>query len=238
MWLHISHGEERRRDEARGFTLLEVLIAMVILAIVLTTAYRVFSSSYSALHQLDPDQDLFHTARVILDRMTDEIQSAYYRPDLGYTGFVGEDDENEQAPWDSLSFSAMANFYWIKRIEGIKESDFLKIYYTLIQDEENEEKTLLIRRQDPALGPFEGDIDEAASELRGVHLLTDNVWGVDFRYFDGSEWVDDWNSDETKKAPRAVEVKLILKTDDGQRVPFYSVIPIGVSQIMGLQLEE
>lgn len=202
---------------------------MVILAIILTTAYSVFSSSYSALHHLSPERDLFHTARVILDRMADEIQSAYYRPDLEYTGFIGENNENRDAPWDSLTFSAMANFYWIKRIEGIKESDFLKISYTLAEDEEDETETHLIRRQDSAPGPFEDDAEQIGSSDRGVHQLAAGVWGIDFRYFDGTEWVEEWNSDEQEKLPRAVEVKLILMTAEGTRVPFYAVIPIGAS---------
>lgn len=209
-----------------GFTLVEMLVAMVILAIVLTIAYSVFSSSYSALHQVNPDRDLFHTARVILDRMVDEIQSAYYRPDLAYTGFVGKDNEKGDAPRDSLTFSTMANFYWIKRIEGIKESDFLKISYSLLEDEEDGEKRRLIRRQDPAFGPFEGDSEEIGSGDRGVHQLADNVWGIDFKYFDGREWLEDWNSGEQEGLPRAVEVKLILETVGGKRLPFYAVIPI------------
>ena len=210
-----------------GFTLVEMLVAMVILAIVLMTAYRVFSSSYSALHHVNPDRDLFHTARVILDRMTDEIQSAYYDPGLKYTGFVGENDEEDEAPRDSLTFSAMANFYWIKKIEGINESDFLKISYALIGDEEDTAVTRLIRRQDPAFGPFEDDPEQISSGDRGVHQLADGVWGIDFRYFDGKEWVEEWNSGEEDSLPRGVEVKLILETGEGTRIPFYAVIPIG-----------
>jgi type II secretion system protein J len=224
----ISPGRGRRRScrGAEGFTLLEVLVATVILAIVLTIAYSVFSSTYSALHQLDPDKDHFHVARVILDRMADEIQSAYYRPGLQYTGFVGINDEKEDAPWDSLTFSSMANFYWIRRVEGIAESDFLKISYTLVEDET---ENRLIRRQNPSLGPFEDDFEEDGSSGRGVHQLADGVWGIDFRYFTGTEWVEEWNSAESEGLPRAVEVQLILETAEGERVPFYAVIPIGVS---------
>ena len=231
MLLRILPGvkKARRCKQRLGFTLLEVLVSMVILAIVLTIAYRVFTSSYSALDQINPERDLFHTARVILDRMTDEIQSAYYRPDLEYTGFVGESDEREDAPRDSLAFSAMANFYWIKRVEGIKESDFLKISYTTVESEEDETETVLMRRQDPSLGSFEDDFEQIEFSERGVHQLADSVWGLDLMYFDGVEWVDEWNADEREGLPRAVEVKLILKTVKGDRVPFYAVIPVGLS---------
>ncbi len=84
----------------------------------------------------------------------------------------------------------------------------------------------MIRRQDPAFGPFEGDPEAAASGDRGVHQLADNVWGIDIRYFDGEEWVEEWNSEEEQTLPQAVEVKLILKTEGGGRAPFYAVIPI------------
>ena len=225
MWSCILPGglKPHRR---KGFTLVEMLVAIVILAVVLTIAYSVFSSSYSALHRVNPDRDPFQTARLILDRMTEEIQSAYHRPGLGYTGFVGKSDEKDEAPWDSLTFSTMANFYWIKKVEGINESDFLRISYTLVEDEEERR---LMRAQDPAFGPFEDDWETLSSTERGVHQLADGVWGIDLRYFDGEDWVEDWNSADQEKLPRAVEVKLILETAAGKRLPFYTVIPVGSS---------
>lgn len=209
--------------------MVEILVAMVVLAIVLTIAYRVFSGSYSALQQVNPHKDLHYTARTVLDRMADEIHSAYYGPGLSYAGFIGENDEKEDAPWDSLTFSAMANFYWIEQTEGIKESDFLKISYYLVEDEEETDKRRLIRRQDPGFGPFEENPEELDTGLRGVQRLTDNVWGMDARYFDGAEWVEEWNSEDRERLPRAVEIKLILQTSTGKRLPFYAVIPIEAS---------
>jgi general secretion pathway protein J len=215
-----------RCDKRRGFTLVEMLIAMMVLATVLTIAYRVFSSSYRALHQVDPDRDPFQTARIILDRMAEEIQSAYYRPGLSYTGFLGKDDVNDEAPSDSLTFSCMANFYWIKGIEGINESDFLKISYTLVDDQE---ERILMRAQDPSFRPFEENTEDLDTSKRGVHQLTDQVWGIDIHYFDGEEWIEEWNAEEKEGLPQAVEVKLILRTAEEKRLSFSAVIPVGSS---------
>jgi hypothetical protein len=156
--------------------------------------------------------------------MTDEIQAAYYRPDLTYTGFVGKNDEKDDSPWDSLTFSTMANFYWIKQVEGIRESDFLRISYSLVEREEQERR--LIRVQDPTFGPFEEDPEELGSEDRGVHQLSDDVQGIDLRYFDGKEWTEEWDAEEQEGLPGAVEVKLIFLGASGKRLPFYAVIPI------------
>jgi len=215
-----------RCDKRRGFTLVEMLIAMMVLATVLTIAYRVFSSSYRALHQVDPDRDPFQTARIVLDRMTEEIQSAYYRPGLSHTGFLGKDGLNDEAPSDSLTFSCMANFYWIKTIEGINESDFLTISYTLVDDEE---ERMLMRAQDPNFRPFGEDTENPDTEKRGVHQLTDRIWGIDIHYFDGEEWIEEWNTEEKEGLPQAVEVKLILKTAEEKRLSFSAVIPVGSS---------
>ena len=213
----------RRNDTRGGFTLVEMLIAMMVLATVLTIAYRVFSSSYRALHRVDPDRDPFQTARIVLDRMAEEIQSAYYRPGLAHTGFVGKDELNDEAPSDSLTFSCMANFYWIKSIEGIHESDFLKISYALVDDEE---ERILMRAQDPSFRPFEENTKDLDTSKRGVHQLTDQVWGMDMRYFDGEEWTEEWNAEEKEGLPKAVEVKLILRTAEEKRLFFSAVIPV------------
>jgi hypothetical protein len=50
--------------------------------------------------------------------------------------------------------------------------------------------------------------------------------GLNFRYFDGNEWVDNWDTSERMKLPQAIEVTLILEGPQHENSPFYSVIPI------------
>lgn len=222
MWSLIWPGAIRR-DRISAFTLIEMLVATVVLAIALTIAYGVFSSSLSALRQVDPETDVYHTARLILDRMTEEIQSAYYRADLAYTGFVGEDKEVEDQPSDSLTFTAMANYFWISKTEDIKESDFLKISYSLVQEED---ETRLVRRQAFEFGSFEEGLDGNSSQGHRVNRLTERVRGLDLKYYDGDEWLEEWHTSEEERLPRAVEIILVLESPQGTRLPFHAVVPI------------
>jgi hypothetical protein len=42
-------------------------------------------------------------------------------------------------------------------------------------------------------------------------ILADEVRAVQFRYFDGGDWRDAWDSDAAGRLPRAVEVVLLLR---------------------------
>jgi hypothetical protein len=42
-------------------------------------------------------------------------------------------------------------------------------------------------------------------------LLAEEVVGLTFQYFDGTEWLPDWNSDDLGGLPKAVEITLILQ---------------------------
>lgn len=48
----------------------------------------------------------------------------------------------------------------------------------------------------------------------GAKLLADEVVSIKFQYWDGSEWVADWNSDEMGGLPVAVEVTLTLASQE------------------------
>lgn len=51
---------------------------------------------------------------------------------------------------------------------------------------------------------------------RAAELLAPEVSGVAFRYFDGYEWWDTWDSDELGGIPTAVEIDLTLKNPDAK----------------------
>ncbi len=60
---------------SRGFTLLEILIAIFILGIVLTTIYAAYSGTLTVIKELDDDSRAYQMARITLDRMSRDLSS-------------------------------------------------------------------------------------------------------------------------------------------------------------------
>jgi hypothetical protein len=56
---------------------------------------------------------------------------------------------------------------------------------------------------------------EANGNLSGTYadskLLAEEVVGLTFQYFDGTDWLPDWNSDDLGGLPKAIEIVLILQ---------------------------
>lgn len=64
-----------RHHPSRGFTLLEILIAISILSVVLTTVYAAYSGTLKVISELDEDSRAYQMARITLDRMSRDLSS-------------------------------------------------------------------------------------------------------------------------------------------------------------------
>lgn len=60
---------------SRGFTLLEILIAIFILGIVLTTVYAAYSGTLRVIKDIEEESRIYKMARITLDRMTRDLSS-------------------------------------------------------------------------------------------------------------------------------------------------------------------
>ena len=60
---------------SRGFTLLEILIAIFILSVVLTTIFAAYSGTLTVIKELDDDSRAYQMARITLDRMSRDLSS-------------------------------------------------------------------------------------------------------------------------------------------------------------------
>jgi len=61
----------------RGFTLVEILVAVSICSILLTAIYGVFTSMSNAKTKVETEGEAYLRARVIFDRIGREIRSTY-----------------------------------------------------------------------------------------------------------------------------------------------------------------
>lgn len=187
----------------RGFTLIEVLLAISIMAIIGSLIYTSYSSIIQVTEENRVISEEYQTARLILNRISNELTGAILakeNPDEETTfKFIGETDR---------LYLTAAISRWLK--EDSKENEICEIEYFLSSESE-EGYTSLLRREDPTVdGSLEGEILE----------LGESVTGIEFIYYseDGTE-TDEWNSDNqgsnVRRLPKAVKITLIF--DDEKR---------------------
>lgn len=194
---------QSRKKRTRGFTLVEVLLAMAILAVIMTGIYASFSTAGMNVEHAEVIREETDIARALINRLSADIENAYLQTNNALTFFYGKKKETEsggeQVRRDTISMTTLTNW----RKPDSKETELWEVGYFFKEKPEGGGHTLY-RREKRELSsdapPLEGGVE---------YEITDRVAGLQFRYLSGSDWTDEgW---EQKAAiPKAVEITLTL----------------------------
>ena len=197
----------------RGFTLIEVLIAVSITAVIGAMALGAFSRSAAARQAVEEQDERVGGARVALGRMAREVSAAFLSDHFDRqrfrdrpTVFRGRDGGDR----DSLLFATMAHG---RAVRDARESDQSVVEYLVDSDPEVPGEQALFRREKLR-------IDDEPDRGGVKSLLLHHVVAFDVEYWDWQkqEWVRDWSTapgDRTLLPPR-VKMKLTLRMPDGK----------------------
>jgi len=228
--LHFTNGTARiMSPRTRGFTLLEVLIAVMVFAIVLAAASSVF---YGALH--------------LRNGITESLEQAL--PVQHALSVIQRDLANLAVPGGTLS-GAFQTTSITNVVGGQSSPDF----YTTTGFIDQTSPWAEIQRVscvlvDPAKRAAAGKdliravtrnlLPATAEEQPAQQWLMSGVQGLAFYYYDGAQWRDSWDSTSadpmtgtTNRLPQAIKVQILLASQPGGRAlplsaPIELVAPI------------
>lgn len=201
-----------------GFTLVEVLIAIAILAIVLSTVYESFIQTRKAIGKTEASIEELRGVRAAFTRMMQDINMAFLVQNNDNTLFVGTDDFSESYPNDSIDFTSYSNKF---RNKDVKESDQIEVGYYMKRG--NEDSATLMKRTKKR-------IDENPGYGGDSYEISEYITGLNFRYLDqDGVWVDSWDSRVNKAIPNAVEITIIVKDSSGNDISYKTIaeVPLG-----------
>ncbi|GBE14659.1 pseudopilin GspJ [bacterium BMS3Abin14] len=198
---HLSRGPEK------GFTLIEVMVAFTILAVMAGVAFSVVFSSTKRSRALDRQMNLSMEAGSIMNLITEDLAGTFRREGT-IPFFVGSDVFHEDIPSDEVQFLTTST---LPVDPQASRGDLAEVAYRLTFDEEGR-STLFRREQSPPSGAYdEGGVS---------NVVSDKVRSFNLRYYDGRDWVDEWDSLDTGggsdhgKIPLEIEIEIKLSDGD------------------------
>lgn len=195
-----------------GFTLVELMLAVLILAIMMSIIYGVVVSTVTAAKRVEEITASSEIGPAILTQIRTDLEAAFL-PKTDGEFFVATKSSGGGVARDRINFVSSVLAYGQEN--DIEESRFHsvnEIGYQLTESRKEQGVAVLHRRED-----FFIDADP----LKGGRLteLYDRVRSFSLRFLEGETWRGDWNSKTQKGLPRAVEIELkIVVTDREQPV--------------------
>lgn len=229
---------ERRQISQRGFTIVEVMISIAVLAALTAVTWVSISNMFRTRDVVEQRSMRHQQVRVTMDRMASELSAAYIAgPELGGKDLPGEEFQptgsEEEAPMlqleepvefgmkgrdDRVSFTTMSHS---RTQPGERASYHAEIGY-FVRSRKNENGELvdqLVRREDTTM-------DDNLERGGVLYTMLTEVERVEFEYWDAGQvkvgtfeeiaegrWVDEWDTSKSEFAgrlPTRMRIKLVL----------------------------
>ncbi len=184
------------KNSQRGFTVLELMMAMAISALILTVVYSAFNSAEQARSKISSGNSAHHIARVISSRIGRELQSLQFRTGDPVSRFRYSLQSGEHL----LEFSSSASTPLAAQPGVLSQ-----MVYRLRPASDEEQGGLVLERSEKSALTI-----GSPRELK----LVDGLKSLSFRFFANGAWTDEWDSDQTLTLPEAVEMTFELEKDD------------------------
>lgn len=191
----------------RGFTLIEILVALMIASLLLLGIYGVFGSLSTARNQIEASGAAYHQARILFDRISRELRSLV-PPTTGSTVLHGGTDQRGRPFLELTSTAATPQ-------AGIPGGTATIRYLRSEDATPGSLEQALYRRERPR---WESDAGET-----GQRLIT-GVVEFRPRFLADGTWHESWEA-SADRLPAAIEINLVLVNDD-QRIPFRSAFDL------------
>jgi type II secretion system protein J len=183
----------------KAFTLIELIIATSILAFLMSVIYFIFWKGLSIWEKGNARTQMYQNARVCLDTIAREIRTSFINSSNPCLIFKGDKH--------SLYYTSTSN-----KADKKGEYDLCEIGYRL-------KGSKLQRRIKTILNSASGTGGSTAT-------IASPVLGLDFQYYDGSEWKESWDStmgtpEDTgdDSLPLAVKITLVTQDERGEGTP-------------------
>jgi len=203
-----------------GFTLIEIILSISILALMMAVAWGSYASATSSQQRMQDINGRLHGVEQAMNRMVRELSMAFITShgseetqlEIRYkTGFYGENDR--------IDFTSMG-YVRMFRDDKVGDQSEISYYVKRVRNDAGDLVPSLVRRED---APIDDDPQKGGT----IMTLLENVESFRLEYWDdqkagvsvGSDgWVDEWDSesaDQAKRLPSRVKITIEIPNPRG-----------------------
>ena len=190
----------------KGFTLLEILIAVVLLSILTTALYASYFTVVRARERAAEGMESSRELGATLDLLRREIESAAYGRTDQRLFLVVEDRDNFGKPASALYLTTQPPGSGSDR----KESGIIAVQYRLVEKDKN----LQLMRS-------ERDVIYDVSEAKPYPQM-ERISAFLVECYDGSKWVKSWDTAINGSLPKML--RITIQIDEQGKALEYSVL--------------
>ena len=212
----------------RGFTLIEILLAVAVFAIVLTAINTVF---FGALRLRNKTNEAFETALPLQQAVaiiTRDLEGIVM-PGGTLFGPMQSTPTNTAGMVDSICTRVSADLFTNTGLvdDSSPWSEIQKVAYFLAAPTNNTAGKDLIRSVTHNLLPVNTDDPVQQWLLSGVDKMA-------MQYYDGMAWIDTWDTTTATNLPTAIKVQIYFLADNSSRTaptPVEFIVPVVVQPL-------
>jgi general secretion pathway protein J len=186
-----------------GMSLIEVMVAMTIFAVVASLLYSGFQQTARVKERVEASLDREHEIRSGIERMAQELATAYTSNQRNInealrtmmTGFVAKQEGSNT----KLYFSSFSH----RRLyRNAHESDQNELAYFVTADPDDQTKDVLARRE-------QRRVDEDLEKGGQIQVLIENVREFEVQFFDPltKEWSTTWDTTQAGSQPNRLPLQ-------------------------------
>ncbi|HLC18214.1 MAG TPA: type II secretion system protein GspJ [Thermodesulfobacteriota bacterium] len=198
----------------RGFTLLEVLIAVGLMSVIIMALYGTLFPVLASQKRLDAEIERITEVSRFMDIFSSEVRSSFFKTKNPYSLWTGELIETGSSATTRLTFTTLTH----SAVGGVgggragRDGDLVTIRYSA---EESSEGGITLYKE--VWNPYTGGGDGGFK----IGIIED-IEGFEVTYYDGAQWAGAWDAALEARAPEAV--KVVLSVRDAGEVREFSTV--------------
>ncbi|HEV8322259.1 MAG TPA: type II secretion system protein GspJ [Myxococcota bacterium] len=216
----------RTARASRGFTLIEVLVAVGIMALMTAVTWASMSNSFHVKDSVEKSMDRVAMARLAIERLSHEVASAWIVPvatAIENRTFVTEFRIRSDAGGSRLDF---VSFSHTRLVKDANESDQNELSYWVADDPEARGTLALWRREAAHIDDRPETGGKASVVVSDVVRFTAEA--LDPLASDEGDWLEEWDTTEATghpdRLPRAVRLTLVFHDARGEDITYATIV--------------
>jgi len=201
-----------------GFTLVELLVAFAIILAIVTMVYGSYFAISESAQVYKGRLAIYEQVRKVLDGMSQQVR-CLYADTSGVTARNPTDEPKDVIRYFEGKPEAMNGeiLHFVTTHGIFCGQQEAKGLFDVIYKFDKRAGTLYLSQTSFVNGATK------RIEKRNSRPLAENVRDVELAFFDGKQWVSEWDFKQKRKVPRAVKVSITCE-DENQRQYSYSTI--------------